>query len=124
MSDLEKAVEDLYGSRKGRGSIEVELNNMKADNEKLINLLKDTSEYQDLSSTVDVKNRFNYLSDQTINNICKSFGINTSVNKKSAAKAASKNGAGANEWIPTKAVEKIRAIQVKHDGKLSEAAIS
>jgi hypothetical protein len=36
---------DLYGSRKGEGSIHVELNNMKADNEKLVSLLKETSEY-------------------------------------------------------------------------------
>ena len=36
VADLEKAVQDLYGSRKGEGSIHVELNNLKADNEKLI----------------------------------------------------------------------------------------
>ena len=48
VADLEKSVMDLYGSRKGEGSIHVELNNMKADNEKLIMLLKETSDYQDL----------------------------------------------------------------------------
>ena len=48
---LEKAVQDLYGSRKGEGSIHVELNNMKADNEKLLQLLKETSDYQDLNDT-------------------------------------------------------------------------
>lgn len=36
VADLEKAVADLYGSRKGEGSLHVELNNLKADNEKLI----------------------------------------------------------------------------------------
>jgi hypothetical protein len=36
VADLEKTVQDLYGSRKGEGSIHVELNNMRADNEKLI----------------------------------------------------------------------------------------
>ena len=45
VAELEKAVQDLYGSRKGEGSIHVELNNMKADNEKLIQLLKASSEY-------------------------------------------------------------------------------
>ena len=45
VADLEKAVQDLYGSRKGEGSIHVELNNMKADNERLIKLLRETSEY-------------------------------------------------------------------------------
>ena len=36
VADLEKAVQDLYGSRKGNGSMQVELSNLKADNEKLI----------------------------------------------------------------------------------------
>jgi len=36
VAELEKSVQDLYGSRKGVGSIHVELNNMKSDNEKLI----------------------------------------------------------------------------------------
>ena len=51
VADLEKAVQDLYGSRNGEGSIHVELNNMKADNEKLLQLLKETSDYQDLNDT-------------------------------------------------------------------------
>jgi len=45
VADLEKSVMDLYGSRKGEGSIHVELNNLKADNERLIQLLRETAEY-------------------------------------------------------------------------------
>ena len=36
VADLEKSVSDLSGSRKGEGSLHVELNNLKNDNEKLI----------------------------------------------------------------------------------------
>lgn len=61
VADLEKAVADLYGSRKGEGSIHVELNNMKADNEKLIQLLKQTADYQDISDT-DIMRRAKDLS--------------------------------------------------------------
>jgi len=60
VADLERAVKDLYGSRKGEGSIQVELNNMKSDNEKLIQLLKTTSGYQDLE-TVDIIKKAKYL---------------------------------------------------------------
>jgi predicted TIM-barrel fold metal-dependent hydrolase len=59
----------LYGSRKGEGSIHVELNNMKADNEKLIQLLKETAEYQDLTNT-EIMRKAKYLSQQSIGNIC------------------------------------------------------
>lgn len=62
VADLEKAVQDLYGSRKGEGSIQVELKNMIADNEKLIQLLKETSEYQDLTNT-EIMKKAKYLSE-------------------------------------------------------------
>ena len=55
VADLEKAVQDLYGSRKGQGSMHVELNNLKADNDKLIQLLKECAEYQDLEDTAIIK---------------------------------------------------------------------
>ena len=44
VADLEKAVQDLYVSRKGDGSFHVELDNLKADNERLIMLLRNTTE--------------------------------------------------------------------------------
>ena len=67
---------DLYGSRKGEGSIHVELNNMKADNDKLINLLKQTSEYQDLSDT-DIMKKAKYLGGSGTTGLCETFGIET-----------------------------------------------
>ena len=107
VADLEKAVKDLYGSRKGEGSIQVELNNMKADNDKLIGLLKATSEYQDLEN-VDIMKKAKYLASQDVDGVCTSFGIQT--NKAKARQLAKKDG-DANEWIPTEAVKVIKKIQ-------------
>jgi hypothetical protein len=107
VADLEKSVMDLYGSRKGEGSIHVELNNMKADVERLIQLLKDTSDYQDLDD-VEILRKAKYLSQQNIGVICSTFGIETIKKKGNAAK--NKNLADANEWIPTQAVKKIKEI--------------
>lgn len=120
MADLEKAVQDLYGSRKGVGSIHVELNNMKADNEKLIKLLKETAEYQDLTDT-EIMKKAKYLGQQTVGNICDTFNI---IPNKAAARRAAKKDGDANEWIPTEAVKKIKELQVKFDGKLNETCIS
>lgn len=36
VADMEKAVQDLYRSRKGNGSLQIELDALKADNDKLI----------------------------------------------------------------------------------------
>lgn len=44
VADLEKTVQDLYVSRKGEGSFQVELDKLKADNERLILLLQSTCE--------------------------------------------------------------------------------
>lgn len=118
VADLEKSVMDLYGSRKGEGSIHVELNNMKADNEKLIMLLRETSEYQDLED-VEIMKRARYLSQQSIGNICSTFGIQG--NKRLSK---TKADADANNWIPTDAVKKIKEIQSKFKGQLNETCMS
>ena len=120
VADLEKSVMDLYGSRKGEGSIHVELNNMKADVERLINLLKDTSDYQDLDD-VEILRKAKYLSQQNIGVICSTFGIES---KKKGNAAKNKNLADANEWIPTQAVKKIKEIQAQFEGKMTETCIS
>lgn len=36
VADMEKAVQDLYRSRKGNGSLQIELDALKADNDRLI----------------------------------------------------------------------------------------
>ena len=120
VADLEKSVQDLYGSRKGEGSIHVELNNMKADNEKLIQLLKETSEYQDLENT-EIMRKAKYLSNQSVGMICNTCGIQP--NKAAARRAAKKDG-DANEWIPTEAVKKIKEIQTTFDSKMTETCVS
>ena len=55
VADLEKATQDLYRSRKGNGSKEIELDSLKADNDRLLQLLKDTSEYADLTDAEIIK---------------------------------------------------------------------
>ena len=119
VAELEKAVSDLYGSRKGEGSIHVELNNLKADNEKLIQLLKETAEYQDIADT-DIMRKAKYLSNQSVQQICDTFGVVT--NKTAAARKKKKNH-DANEWIPTEAVKKIKELQSTFDGKMTETCI-
>jgi hypothetical protein len=52
---MEKAVQDLYRSRKGSGSLQIELDSLKADNDRLISMLKDTSEYADLTDAEIIK---------------------------------------------------------------------
>ena len=47
-ADLEKAMQDLYCSRKGNGSLQIELDSLKQDNERLLGLLKETTEYGDM----------------------------------------------------------------------------
>jgi len=44
---MEVAMKDLYLSRKGQGTLQIELESLKADNEKLLSLIKDTAEYAD-----------------------------------------------------------------------------
>jgi len=45
---METVVKDLYKSRKGQGSLNIELDSLKDDNERLLKLLKNTVEYADM----------------------------------------------------------------------------
>ena len=48
-------MQDLYRSRKGRGTLEIEMESLKADNENLIVLLRETSEYANCEDTEILK---------------------------------------------------------------------
>ena len=59
VADLEAAMQDLYCSRKGNGSLKIELDSLKADNERLLDLLKETCEYADWEDSAIVKHAQN-----------------------------------------------------------------
>lgn len=47
VTDMDSAMKDLYKSRKGNGTHQIEMESLKSDNERLLALLKDTCEYAD-----------------------------------------------------------------------------
>ena len=53
---MEKTVQDLYMSRKGEGSYQVEIDALKADNDRLLSLIKNTNEYRDMPDSQILKN--------------------------------------------------------------------
>jgi septal ring factor EnvC (AmiA/AmiB activator) len=53
--DLEKTMQDLYCSRKGNGSLQIELDSLKGDNERLLELLRGTCEYADMDDNDIIK---------------------------------------------------------------------
>lgn len=55
VADIEVAMQDLYRSRKGHGTLQIEMESLKSDNEHLIQLLKDTSEYADCTDSQILK---------------------------------------------------------------------
>ena len=54
-ADMEQAMKDLYRSRKGQGSLQIEMESLKSDNEHLLQLLKETCEYADCSDNEILK---------------------------------------------------------------------
>ena len=47
LADMEAVMSDLYRSRKGKGTLQIEIESLKSDNDYLIALLRDTCEYAD-----------------------------------------------------------------------------
>ena len=52
-------MQDLYCSRKGNGSLQIELDSLKSDNERLLELLKECVEYADWDDSQIVKHAQN-----------------------------------------------------------------
>ena len=121
VADLEAAMQDLYCSRKGNGSLQIELDSLKADNERLLELLKETCEYADWDDSAIVKHAQNKMIKGMTSSVSqKSTKSKGSVDGKSAANKAKKD----NDWIPTQAVRAILQIRDQFDGKMSETCIS
>lgn len=55
VADMEAAMQDLYKSRKGQGTLQIEMESLKSDNEHLLALLRDTCEYADCEDSEILK---------------------------------------------------------------------
>ena len=55
VADIETAMQDLYKSRKGKGTLQIEMESLKSDNEHLLALLRETSEYADFEDRQIIK---------------------------------------------------------------------
>ena len=105
--DMEKTMQDLYCSRKGNGSLQIELDSLKADNERLLELLRGTCEYADMDDN-DIMKAANSLK-------------NKQGRRSRAASAKSQNSSKMsqkknNDWIPTEAVRAILKIKEERKG--------
>jgi hypothetical protein len=115
VADQEKTVQDLYVSRKGEGSFEVEMDKLKADNERLLTMLRSTNEYQNMTDNEILK---------------KSIILNANGKRgKSSDGTRSANTTShgpnlANEWIPTEAVRQIQKIKETFNAQMTETCVS
>ncbi len=82
-------------SRKGHGSFQVELDKLKTDNDKLLELLQATSEYADMS-------------EQDIRSVAIGRGIGEGRSRSHGRFSAKGNSP---EWIPSEAVRALNAIK-------------
>ena len=110
---MEKTVQDLYVSRKGEGSFEVEMDKLQAYNERLIMLLRSSNDYQDMTDS----------------DILKKAGAGAKRGKAGDARGSSAaGGLGGpnlqNEWIPTEAVRVVQKIKEQFGSQMTETCVS
>lgn len=124
--DLEKAMQDLYCSRKGNGSLQIELDSLKQDNEQLLALLKETSEYGDMDDDQiqkhAIKATMKPVGGSSVSG--KSKRTVSTANETVQGGPSSKKDAKNNDWIPTQAVRAILQIKEKFNGSMSETCVS
>lgn len=96
VSDVETQLAELYLSRKQPGSLLMEMDALKQDNEKLLALLKDTAEYAHKDPLLQT----------------------------SPEHAPRQQSRSNSNWIPTEAVRALALIRDKFKGQLTEIAVS
>ena len=119
-SEMEVAMKDLYKSRKGQGSLQIELESLKADNEKLLSLIRDTAEYADFEDQDILKS----AATKTLKGYAGLVENSQSTKKARGASADATKSKVENDWIPTEAVRAILKIREKFNSKMTETAIS
>ena len=108
-ADLEAAMQDLYVARKGQGDLQIEIESLKQDNDKLLQLLKETCEYADYDDGM----------------LMTAAGRSTTKSGFTESKPTlPKKSKIDNDWIPTEAVRAIMKIKEDFKGILTETAIS
>lgn len=122
VADLESAMQDLYHSRKGNGSLQIELDSLKADNERLLDLLRGTCEYADMDDAQIIAMSSNGQSkaSKLVSRMSGSGKQNLKGTTTGGGAKAIKN----NDWIPTQAVHAILKIKEQFNGVMSETCIS
>ena len=123
VTDMDSAMKDLYKSRKGQGSLQIEMESLKSDNERLLALLKDTCEYADCEDSEILKS----AATKTLvgaNGVADAFSANKRARGASADAGSKRVKKVDNDWIPTDAVRVILRIKDQFDGKMTETAIS
>ena len=124
VTDLDSAMKDLYKSRKGNGTLQIEMESLKSDNDRLLALLKNTSEYADCEDNQILKS----AATMTLKG-AKGLADTFSANKRARGASADVGGGNRakkvdNDWIPTDAVRVIMKIKDQFDGKMTETAVS
>jgi hypothetical protein len=117
-------MKDLYKSRKGNGTLQIEMESLKSDNDRLLALLKNTSEYADCEDNQILKS----AATMTLKG-AKGLADTFSANKRARGASADVGGGNRakkvdNDWIPTDAVRVIMKIKDQFDGKMTETAVS
>ena len=100
MAEAEKTIDDLYLSRKSEGAVTLELEHLKADNQRLLKLLKQTKEYREFSDfVVDSGGNIRYMNSPSKKQ--------KSVNRSSSQYGKENNTTAVDEetedWIPHEA---------------------
>jgi hypothetical protein len=123
VTDIEAAMKDLYKSRKGQGTLQIEMESLKADNERLLALLKDTCEYADCEDNEILKSAATKTL-AGVNGIADSYAANRRARGTSADNSGKRVQKVNNDWIPTDAVRAILRIKDQFEGKMTETAVS
>jgi hypothetical protein len=121
VAEQEKTVQDLYLSRKGDAALQVEIEQIKTDNGRLMGMLRLMPEFADMNDNEITKQSRTGATNRSKSSSGRVGGGKKALNQSSREANSS---TFSSEWIPNEAVRAINRIKAEFKSQMTETCVS
>ena len=119
ISELEKKIDEFYIQKESEGSLLLEIEHLKDDNIRLLEMLKNTSEFKDFAKSKSNLNRTKLLQNIKINN-----NNVSNINNKSFSNKSYNSNEISNSYVPNEAYDLVQDFKNNNNLTVSDSILN
>ena len=117
ISELEKKIDEFYIQKESEGSLLLEIEHLKDDNIRLLEMLKNTSEFKDFAKSKSNLNGTKLLKNIKINNV-------SNINNKSFSNKSYNSNEISNSYVPNEAYDLVQDFKNNNNLTVSDSILN